>query len=567
MSIAQMPGRGSDNVGLKSAEASLANINRISGNYLEEMEAELNKPPEAPKKKSKAQKRAERKELKRLEAIEDKKLIMRDELRRELELGKRMERRGNEEWHEMCKEIKLVELREEIVEWGERAQRNIEHKNGHITMLLDDMAQTQEQHMRSYGKTVEMIDHICHCFNAMVSSIKQLYEQDAEELLIEYYDEIKRRTEEVDFMHENSENIIHASNVMARDQLKNDYQIYLEQRDDRVNTEIEKRFSLRDQVASKMMKMQHQLNDFVDILSNTELDAHKYERIRWLTDRQAAFMEESRRLNVEEMKYMNMQSEMQHEMMKIETENNATINDLRLELQYFTNVRKKIEVALRADRQITHEKLRILSSECYDVIKEFDKYVKSGELLLSLALNCRKLQTQSEKVVLGGEIVDKYPVEKVSEDFVIKTLNLKEHLDITEEQFLEQYKVLKNFWYRHAMAAAQNLILLHEKSRLAEENERYIELIRKATKTNDVDELKVAITVTMCEYPKPLHPFGTDCRDYKLEAPKKPKIDDMDDDDTDENYEDNLNSILNPRETGSRVSKVTVKTLSINLKN
>jgi len=31
---------------------------------------------------------------------------------RELEMGKRMEEKGNEEWHEMCREIKIKELNE-----------------------------------------------------------------------------------------------------------------------------------------------------------------------------------------------------------------------------------------------------------------------------------------------------------------------------------------------------------------------------------------------------------------------------------------------------------------------
>jgi len=62
---------------------------------------------------------------------------------RELEMGKHMEEKGNEEWHEMCREIKIKELNEEMRAWGERSERNIQAKNDHIKMLLDDMAQTQ----------------------------------------------------------------------------------------------------------------------------------------------------------------------------------------------------------------------------------------------------------------------------------------------------------------------------------------------------------------------------------------------------------------------------------------
>lgn len=288
---------------------------------------------------------------------------------RELEMGKRMEQRGTEEWHEMCREIKIKELQEEIMAWGERSERIIITKDDHIHMLLEDMAQTQDQHVRCYSKTVELIDHIRDCFHVMLEGVRNTYAQQADEMLRDYYDEVRRRTEEVDAMHINAENIIHATNITTRDQLKEDYTIYLEQRDDRVNTEIENRFKIRDQVVRRMTEMQQQLNDFVESLRSTELDAHKYEKIRWLTEKQEAFMEESRKLNAEETKYINMQGELQRDILRIEAENNSTLNDLRMEFQYFTNVRKKIELNQEMDRHITHEKLRILTGECYELIK------------------------------------------------------------------------------------------------------------------------------------------------------------------------------------------------------
>lgn len=291
------------------------------------------------------------------------------DLETELELGKRMDLRGMEEWNSIAEQIKIVELRNEIITWGERAERIFEHKNDHIQMLIDDIAQTNEQHARNYGRTVELIDHISECYQAMLDGNKRMYEQQAEDLLKEFYDEVHLRTEEVEAMHTNSENIIHASNLFTRDQLKEDYQIYQEQRDDNVNREIERRFDIRDQVVSKMNDMQRQLNEFVDALHSTELDAHKYERIRSLTERQQAFVEESKKLNVEEAKYSIMLSDIQSDTLRIETQNNGTINDLRLEFEYFTNVRKKIEDRMHADRITTHEKLRILSTECYELTK------------------------------------------------------------------------------------------------------------------------------------------------------------------------------------------------------
>ncbi|XP_001354067.2 kinesin-related protein 4 [Drosophila pseudoobscura] len=500
-------------------------MTRLTDNYLQEMQDELDKAPEGPRKPTKAEKKAARKEAKRQEQMADKKLIMRDALSRELEMGKRMEKRGNEEWHEMCKEIKITELREEIVNWGNKAERNIEGKNDHIKMLIEDMTQTQDRHMRCFSKTVELIDHVRDCFHGMIDGIRNMYDQEAEIMLREYYDEVQRRTEEVDFMHQNSENIIHATNITTRDQLNEDYQIFLEQRDDRVNTEIENRFRIRDQVVLRMTDMQQQLNDFVESLRSTELDAHKYEKIRWLTERQAAFMDESRKLNYEELKNINAMSDLNKEMLRVESENNSTLNDLRLEFQYFTRVRKKIEQNQEMDRVITHEKLRILTGECYDIIKQLEKHVKSGELLLALSITCRKLQTESEKVILGGEIVDETDLGAVDEQFILKTLNMKAHVDITEAELLEQNKLLRNFWRRQAMVEAQNLLLLEEKHRLTEQNEGYLNFIKSMSVTENPEELRSAVKIKMCDnQPMTPHLFQTKCKEYKSRILCKSKM-------------------------------------------
>ncbi|KMZ00946.1 myosin-9 [Drosophila simulans] len=490
----------------------LARLTRVSENYLQELEEEPE--PQGPPKLTKAEKKAAKKEAKRLAMIEEKRLIMRDALMRELEMGKHMEEKGNEEWHEMCREIKIKELNEEMKAWGERSERNIQAKNDHIKMLLDDMAQTQDQHVRCYSKTVELIDHIRDCFHVMLGGVKSMYDQQADEMLRDYYEEVRRRTEEVEAMKTNSENIIHATNITTRDQLKEDYTIYLEQRDDRVNTEIENRFKIRDQIVRRMTHMQQQLNDFVESLRSTELDAHKYEKIHWLTERQAAFMEESRKLNAEESKYINMQAELQREMVRMDAENNSTLNDLRLEFQYFTNVRKKIELNQEMDREITHEKLRILTGECYELIKQMEKHVKSGELLLALSITCRKLQTESEKVILGGEVFDETEVE-VDENFKLQTLNLKDHVDMTEEELVELNKSLRNFWRRQAMAEAQNLLMLEEKRRLTEDNQRLIDFIKSMSVTEDPEELRTAMHVSTPTQPMPPKLFETKCQEFK----------------------------------------------------
>lgn len=144
-----------------------------------------------------------------------------------------------------------------------------------------------------------------------------------------------------------------------------------------------------------------------------------------------------------------------------------------------------------------------------------EKNVKSGELLLALSITCRKLQTESEKVILGGEVFDETDVA-VSDQFKIQTLSIKDHVDMTEEELVELNTNLKNFWRRQAMAEAQNLLMLEEKKRLTEDNDRLINFIKSMSVTEDPEELRTAMHVACCsDQPMPPYVFESKCQDYR----------------------------------------------------
>lgn len=141
--------------------------------------------------------------------------------------------------------------------------------------------------------------------------------------------------------------------------------------------------------------------------------------------------------------------------------------------------------------------------------------MKSGELLLALSITCRKLQTESEKVILGGEVFDETEVE-AKEQFKLHTLNLKDHVDMTEEELLELNRNMKNFWRRQAMAEAQNLLMIEEKRRLTEDNQRLVDFIKSMSVTEDPEELRTAMHVITCEYqPMPPTLFESKCQETK----------------------------------------------------
>lgn len=203
----------------------------------------------------------------------------------------------------------------------------------------------------------------------MLEVSKQLYESEAQQLIEEFKDELNTHQKIQDGFRLNCENIMHATNLVVENQMLTDYDIFIEKQDNEVNTEIEKRFCLRDAVITKMKALHKQLIDFINSLVNASLDTKKYEHINMLMDRQRNFVTESRRLNDIEFRLTRTFGELQRDLAHNEVEAQRKLADLRLEQEYFLQVRKGIERRINYDRKVTFEKLQTLSGECYGMLK------------------------------------------------------------------------------------------------------------------------------------------------------------------------------------------------------
>ncbi|XP_053956102.1 protein BCAP [Anastrepha ludens] len=466
----------------------------LDDNYLANIEAELSQPQEAPpKKKKKKLTKAEKKELRLKKEIEFKKLQLTQHLKRELELSKRSARRGKEDWEEICQTIKIEELKTEVLEWQTKAQRVMQRKDEKIQSLLADIDSTQEMHKRNFERHLQVLDFTIICYHTLIEVSKQLYETEAQQVIEDFQEELNSRKEIENGFRSNCENIMHATNLVVENQMLTDYDIFVDKQDSRVNTEIEKRFQIRDSVIAKMKALHKQLIDFITSQMNTSLDPKKYEHIHMLMERQRNFVIESRKLNDVELHLTRTFSDLQRDLLHSEIEAQRRLTDLRLEQEYFMQVRKGIERSIQRDRRATFEKLQTVSGECYGMLKDYQKLLKYGELLLSLTANCRKLQTESEKVVAP---TDEKRISEEQMAFQLQALNLESHVDMTEEELLRQMELMHNFWHRQALATTENLVLTKEKRELLEENKKYIDFIKLMSKRENIEDMLKALTVT-----------------------------------------------------------------------
>lgn len=197
----------------------------------------------------------------------------------------------------------------------------------------------------------------------------------------DFYREVADRVEIEKQTKINCESVVHAKELLAEQEMLSDYKIFLDKRDDRVNIEIEKRYHLRNCITRKMKDLHKQLIEFLESLRNVSLDAHKYERVNALMERQRNFVSETQTLNNIESRNTRVYNEVQHDLLQEEIEGKRKINDLKMEHAYFLQMRKNIENEIKSDREETYEKLKIISGESFKVLK------------VSLHLNIRILRT------------------------------------------------------------------------------------------------------------------------------------------------------------------------------
>lgn len=138
--------------------------------------------------------------------------------------------------------------------------------------------------------------------------------------------------------------------------------------------------------------------------------------------------------------------------------------------------------------------------------------------MLSLAANCRKLQTESEKVVPWGDFDE--PIDVKADEIVFKlhVLDLKSHVDLDEEvqspfrpfpfclhiylfslshrkELDAQIQLMSGFWRRQALAEAQITLLNEKKTKLEADNQKHINKIKRMSKVADAAELSKTLTI------------------------------------------------------------------------
>lgn len=120
------------------------------------------------KKAAKAAKKAEKK----LKQIEKKKQVKRDYLGREVKYGELTLKRYEREWRRMLINISLPKMREDLEFAWHNFERVIDCKNFTISLLMDEIRDSEQQYVMNVRNHMEHIDKLIDLFRMQLEELE-----------------------------------------------------------------------------------------------------------------------------------------------------------------------------------------------------------------------------------------------------------------------------------------------------------------------------------------------------------------------------------------------------------
>ncbi|XP_067210933.1 dynein regulatory complex subunit 2-like [Linepithema humile] len=347
----------------------------------------------------KADKKREKKtkEQREQEEEEHARMLRKEQLMREIKLGALTTKRYRTLWREMMMRIKMPQIIEDVEVAWRNFDRALDIKDYRISLLMDELAEAEEQYQRNVRSHIETIDRLLRSYKKKMEREEQNYRATLNEKLDQKDIEVNK------ICHQQNENeiflqlVTHNVQQQLKESLNNLKSIALSKIDAFVaDSKDIRRFSatqLENQLRSFWEELRQVLSDYQN---KTKDRRNHYEPLKEKDgkDQQVIAQQLLRTASLFE--------EIQKFRSKITTYDAATnreISEILAEYDFFQKVYWTVKNRFLFEQAKDKEQLKILSIEYNKTIKHLERLVNKGKRLLTLMQICRKYETQYEKIL------------------------------------------------------------------------------------------------------------------------------------------------------------------------
>lgn len=391
-------------------------------------------------------------EKKRLVALKKKQQKI-DHLEREVKYGNLTVKRHEKKWRAMLQRIALPRMREDLQYAWHNFERIIDAKDFTISLLMDELRDSEEQYMMNLRNHVENIDSLIDKFRFRIHELRESGERDIKELT----NYAAAESEDMQNIFKDGEDrlktMMYGLEMIRKAQEKRGRGELLSKIDeeDTKYTDIVQR--MRAALETKLMRIWDSTDDFLN---------EYYERT---ASRKAIYLELAEQdADLQTVLGRQLiQIKASHEFIKMLRDRYAkvvrikskSISDLENESNFLTDSFNTLKRRLEYDLAVDSDKIKHLTSSSNASIEFLRDLKQKGRRILKMMGFCRQLETEKEKI-LG------FPEAQIPKLLGKSIIDLRS-LDMEHDD-------LHMFWCKVAQADAHRYGMNEEREFLMREN-------------------------------------------------------------------------------------------------
>ncbi|XP_039956989.1 dynein regulatory complex subunit 2 [Bactrocera tryoni] len=396
-------------------------------------------------------------------------LFMKNKLKKEEAFSRLNMAKINQEWRSILRQVKVQELRKDMVELQKFFQERLDRKDAIIKRLLNDIDIAEDMYSTLQQSHMEIINKMIGIQQQRMQFFKDTYEQNKTAVLEEYSHDFsefqEKRLKALDQLEcvkyqledESEKRAMEREerHLQQLDDLKSEMQLYIENITKSGEEKLERLWQeYQDVLAGYMRHTESFYSEYMDLKERDQESANTirdhYHQIERASDQLAHL----------KLVYAD------------------TLENNEVKVVYFVKLRDDLQQRLseskanfESEMKADEERFKLMSVVSYNVLKHLKGIAAEGETLLQLALVCRKNETEREQLLpLGLPPLPKPMFEETQTEAEVEEIMRSEQPSKLEEYAFANWMLMENFWRRVNNARVDVVCMKQQKKKLETEN-------------------------------------------------------------------------------------------------
>ncbi|XP_002736497.1 dynein regulatory complex subunit 2-like [Saccoglossus kowalevskii] len=390
--------------------------------------------------------------------------FLKDKLAKEERNARFNSNKLNNQWRTIMRTAKSKELKRDIEILSQTFERVVDRKDSVIKSLAKDLSEAEEQYSMALRSHLQNVDSLIDLQRQRLDILQKEYTEELDILKNEFDSERALIIEQFKREMNDLQDIMFAMDQNFSERENEARQEFQSLRDEIKNKNLEEKHALRIQLEGQVEDLWKQfqvaLNNYKE---TTEERKQAFENLKAKDEKSAKEIEtQMRKLQ----RISDTMAMLKGKMAQNARESEERNRQLREEKEFISVHFQELKRQMNEFRGNERARLTKLTLQSNAAIKELQRKREKGERILKLTEQCRKLETEEEKVLPF------YASSLTAEEDDDVNLAVQEPPSEPLAEVMHDYTALENFWKRYNKVLLDRVALDKEKNMLVQENQQ-----------------------------------------------------------------------------------------------